>query len=215
MMRPGAPHRRFAERIVFMAKLVDYYFSPMSPWTYLGHGRFAALLPRYGAQVKVKPVDYAKIFPVSGGLPLKQRAAQRQAYRLVELRRFRDHVDVPLNLEPKFFPVSTDDAAMLIIAADQEHGASAAMSLAGAILRACWAEERNIGDAQTLAQIAAEQGLNASALEDKQPQARAAYDAYTQEAIERQVFGAPTYVLDGEPFWGQDRLDFLERALAR
>ena len=198
-----------------MAKIVDYYFSPMSPWTYLGHTRFSAMLARYGAQVQVKPVDFGKIFSVSGGLPLKQRAPQRQAYRMVELRRFRDHLGVPLNLEPKFFPVPTDDAALLIIAADQQQGASAAMNLAGAILRACWAEERNIGDAQTLAQIAREQGLNGPALQDRAAQVRAVYDGYTQEAIERQVFGAPTYVFEGEPFWGQDRLDFLERALAR
>ena len=76
------------------------------------------------------------------------------------------------------------------------------MSLSGAILRACWAEERNIGDAQTLAQIASEQGGNAVALQDKLAQARAAYESYTQEAIERQVFGAPTYVFDGEPLLG-------------
>jgi 2-hydroxychromene-2-carboxylate isomerase len=198
-----------------MAKVVDYYFSPMSPWTYLGHARFAAMLARYGGQVNVKPADYAKIFSVSGGLPLKQRAAQRQAYRMVELRRFRDFTGLPLNLEPKFFPVATEDAALLIIATEQQHGAAAAMNLTGAILRACWAEERNIGDAQTLAQIASEQGVDAAALQGKVAQARPTYEKYTKEAIERQVFGAPTYVLDGEPYWGQDRLDFLERALAR
>jgi 2-hydroxychromene-2-carboxylate isomerase len=198
-----------------MAKIVDYYFSPMSPWTYLGHARFTAMLQRCSAQPQVKPVDFGKIFSVSGGLPLKQRAPQRQAYRMVELRRFRDHLGVPLNLEPKFFPVPTDDAALLIIAADRQQGASAAMGLAGAILRACWAEERNIGDAQTLAQIAREQGLNDAALREQAAQARAVYDGYTQEAIERQVFGAPTYIFAGEPFWGQDRLDFLERAFAR
>jgi 2-hydroxychromene-2-carboxylate isomerase len=198
-----------------MAKIVDYYFSPMSPWTYLGHTRFSAMLARYGARAEVKPVDFGKIFPVSGGLPLKQRAPQRQVYRMVELRRFRDHLGVPLNLEPKFFPVPTDDAALLIIAADQQQGAGRAMNLAGAILRACWAEERNIGDAQTLAQIAGEQSLNATALRENGVEARSVYDGYTQEAIERQVFGAPTYVFEGEPFWGQDRLDFLERALAR
>jgi 2-hydroxychromene-2-carboxylate isomerase len=198
-----------------MAKVVDYYFSPMSPWTYLGHARFTAMLARSGAQMKVKPADYAKIFAASGGLPLKQRAVQRQAYRMVELRRFRDHIGLPLNLEPKFFPVPTEDAALLIIAADQQQGTSAAMNLAGAILRACWAEERNIGDTPTLAHIAGEQGLNGAALAEAAPQMRAAYDSYTQEAIERQVFGAPTYIFEGEPFWGQDRLEFLERALAR
>src|SRR5690349_1651233 len=198
-----------------MAKVVDYYFSPMSPWTYLGHARFTQILTRLRAQANVKPADFGKIFSVSGGLPLKQRAAQRQAYRMVELKRFRDHLGVPLNLEPKFFPVPTDEAALLIIAADQTQGAAAAMKLTGAILRACWLEERNIGDAPTLAHIAGEQGLDAAALKERLPQARPLYDGYTQEAIERQVFGAPTYIFEGEPFWGQDRLDFLERALAR
>ena len=200
---------------LFMAKVVDYYFSPMSPWTYLGHGRFAETLAHHGAQVRVKPVDYGKVFPVSGGLPLKQRALQRQAYRLVELRRFREHLRVPLNLEPKFFPVPTEEASILIIAAEQQRGPDAAMRLAGGILRACWAEDRNIGDAQILAQIAADQGLDAAQLNGRSEQARSAYERYTQEAIDRQVFGAPTYVVDNELFWGQDRLKFLDRALAR
>jgi 2-hydroxychromene-2-carboxylate isomerase len=197
-----------------MAKVVDYYFSPMSPWTYLGHARFTQILTRLRAQANVKPADFGKIFSVSGGLPLKQRALQRQAYRMVELRRFRDHLRVPLNLEPKYFPVATEDAALLIVAADQQQGSEAAMRLTGAILRACWAQERNIADAQTLGQIAGEQGLDAGALREGSTQARTAYDRYTQEAIERQVFGAPTYVYQGELFWGQDRLEFLEHALA-
>ena len=198
-----------------MPKVVDYYFSPMSPWTYLGHGRFTEMLAQRRAQVRVKPVDYGKVFPVSGGLPLKQRAAQRQAYRLVELRRFREHLRVPLNLEPKFFPVPTEEASILIVAADQQRGTEAAMRLAGAILRACWAEDRNIGDAQILAEIAAGQGLDSVQLNARREQARSTYEGYTQEAIERQVFGAPTYVVDSELFWGQDRLEFLDRALGR
>src|SRR5215475_12193345 len=122
MMPSGAKAPALPERILQMAKVVDYYLSPTSPWTYLGHARFSAMLGRYGAQVNVKPVDYGKIFPVSGGLPLKQRAPQRQAYRMVELRRFRDYLGVPLNLEPKFFPVPTDEQRR-VIAADQAQGA--------------------------------------------------------------------------------------------
>jgi 2-hydroxychromene-2-carboxylate isomerase len=161
----------------------------------------------------VKPVDYGKIFPISGGLPLKQRALQRQAYRMVELRRFRDHLGVPLNLEPKYFPVPAEAAAFLIIETDRAHGVQKAMTLAGALLTACWAEERNISDAQTLAQVASEQGLDAGALQKGSDEARGAFEAYTQEAIARQVFGAPTYRYRDVLFWGQDRLDFLERAL--
>lgn len=198
-----------------MPKIIDYYFSPVSPWTYLGHQRFADIAARHDVQVNVKPVDFGRIFPVSGGVPVKQRAPQRQAYRFVELARFRDYVNVPLNLEPKHFPAPADDAAMLIISADRRFGTPAAMSLMYALLRACWAEERDIGDRATLDQIAQAQGLDAVALAAERAQAKAAFDANTQEAIERQVFGAPTYVLNGELFWGQDRLEFLERALQK
>ena len=86
-----------------MPKAVDYYFSPMSPWTYLGHQRFTDILARTGAQVNVKPVDFGRIFPVSGGLPLKQRAPQRQSYRFTELRRWREHLGVPLTSSRSIF----------------------------------------------------------------------------------------------------------------
>ena len=200
-----------------MPKSVDYYFAPNSPWTYLGHERFAKAAAKHGAAIRVKPVDYGKIFPVSGGVPLKQRAAQRQAYRLVELARFRDHLAVPLNLEPRYFPVDAAAAALAIVAADSAHGTDAAMRLAGACMRAVWVEERNIADTVELAAIVGEQGLDAEKLmlADSVAAARAKFEAYTQEAIERGVFGAPSYVLDGEIFWGQDRLEFFERALAR
>src|SRR3984893_17980464 len=136
-----------------MAKLIDYYFTPVSPWTSLGHERFLEIAARHGATIAVKPVDYGRIFPVSGGLPLKQRAPQRQAYRLIELERWSKHLGKPLNLKPKFFPVSADAAAKWIIAA-QPRGDADALLLAGALLRAVWTEERDISDEPTLASIA-------------------------------------------------------------
>jgi 2-hydroxychromene-2-carboxylate isomerase len=199
-----------------MSKTVDYYFSPMSPWTYLGHARFADMAQRHGAAIKVKPVDFSKVFPVSGGVPVAKRAPQRQAYRLVELKRFRDYLKMPLNLQPKFFPVPADLAAQFIVAAGRAGGSDAAMRLAGAVLRACWAEERNIADAETLGAICKEQSLNAAALAAaaQSEAVKAECAGYTEEAIARNVFGAPSYVIDGEIFWGQDRLEFVERALA-
>ena len=156
------------------------------------------------------------MFPISGGLPLGQRAPQRQAYRLVELQRFSAHLNAPLNLKPKYFPVGGDDAARLIIAADLAQGAASAMKVAGAILGACWAQERNIADEKVLAALLTEQGLPAALLERSYSQAvQERYESYTQAAIDAGVFGAPSYVVDGEIFWGQDRLDFVERVLAR
>ncbi len=199
-----------------MAKLIDYYFTPVSPWTYLGHDRLVEIASKHGATISVKPVDYGRIFPASGGLPLKQRAPQRQAYRLVELGRWSKHLGRSLNLNPRHFPVPPDAPAKWIIAA-QARGEGDPLRLAGALLRAVWAEERDISDAATLASIASEQGLDSAALASAaaSPDAAARYAALTQEALDRQVFGAPTYVYRDELFWGQDRLDFLDRALAK
>lgn len=194
---------------------VDYYFAPQSPWTYLGHQRFWAMARTAGARVNVLPVDLGgKVFPISGGLPLPKRAPQRQAYRLVELRRYSDYLKIPLNPQPRYFPVGGDDAACLIIAVDLHDGAEAAMKITGAILAAVWAQECNIGDDKVLAELLAENGLDGRRLAQSDTQeVRERYEAYTQQAIDAGVFGAPSYVIDDEIFWGQDRLDFVARRL--
>ena len=199
-----------------MSHSVDYFFAPQSPWAYLGHQRFHNILKKSGADVRVMPFDLGgKVFPISGGLPLGQRAPQRQAYRLTELARFSKWLGAPLHLKPTFFPVSGDDAAKLIIAVDMAMGADAAMNISGAILSAVWSQQRNIADEKTLAELLHEQHLPAACLEQTYSQAvHERYESYTQMAIDAGVFGAPSYVLDGEIFWGQDRLDFVERALA-
>jgi len=193
---------------------IAYFFTPVSPWTYLGHERFRAIAKAADARVEVLPVDYGVIFPASGGLPLARRAPQRQAYRLVELRRFSEWLKVPLNLQPKFFPVDAGPAARLIVATERAAGPPAALTIAGAMMRAVWAEERNIAERETLAALLAENALAGSLLaESDDPEVAARYEANTQRALAAGVFGAPSYVVDGEIFWGQDRLEFLERRL--
>lgn len=196
---------------------IDYYFAPQSPWTYLGHLRFWDIARAAQAEIRVLPVDLGgKVFPVSGGLPLAKRAPQRQAYRLVELQRFSDWLHAPINLQPRYFPVAGDDAARLITAVAMLDGAEPAMHIADAVLRAVWVEERHIADEATLAALLAERELPARRLEDSHSQAvQECYEFNTQAAIDAGVFGAPSYVVDGEIFWGQDRLDFLQRRLAR
>ena len=200
-----------------MSDSVDYYFSPQSPWAYLGHQRLADIARTAGVAINVLPVDFGgKVFPVSGGLPLAQRAAQRQAYRLVELKRFSEHLGLPLNLRPKYFPVSGDAAARLIIAVDTIDGPAAAMKLSGAVLRGVWVDEVDIADEQALGAMLAALRLPADRLDDARSQAvLERYEADTRAAIAAGVFGAPSYVIAGEIFWGQDRLDFVERRLAR
>jgi 2-hydroxychromene-2-carboxylate isomerase len=199
-----------------MSGHVDYYFTPISPFVYLGHARFVAIARRHGATIAVKPINLGQVFPVSGGLPLSKRAPQRQAYRLVELKRWSHHLGVPLNPQPAHFPISADLASRWVLAA-LEQSVDVALDLALAQGRAVWAEDRNIADAATLAAIATAQGLDAAALAERANAADIAmrYAVLTQEAIDRGVFGAPTYVCGGELFWGQDRLDFLDRALAK
>jgi 2-hydroxychromene-2-carboxylate isomerase len=199
-----------------VTKLVDYYFTPVSPFVYLGHDRFVALARKHGATIAVKPINLGEVLPVSGGLPLSKRAPQRQAYRLVELKRWSEYLNIPINIQPKFFPVNGDLAAAWILAAD-EQGIAPALALTGAVGRAVWEQERDVAAESTLRDIASEQGLDAAALGRRAASADigARYKALTQEAIARQVFGAPTYVYRDELFWGQDRLDFLTRALAK
>lgn len=198
-----------------MPTTIDYYFTPQSPWTYLGHARLREIAHAHGATVRLLPADFGSVFPASGGLPLGKRAPQRQAYRLVELQRYSQYLGVPLNPRPAHFPVSGDDAARLLITVDQKDGNDAALRLAGAVFAAVWAEERNIADPKALQQLLADQGIDTARLEQSHSQAvQERYEAITQQAIDAGVFGAPSYVLDGEIFWGQDRLDFLDRALA-
>jgi 2-hydroxychromene-2-carboxylate isomerase len=197
-----------------VSKTIDYYFAAQSPWTYLGHARLAAMANASQAVVRVLPADFGKVFAASGGLPLGKRAPQRQAYRLVELARFRDFLKLPLNVQPRYFPVVSDDAARLIVAVDLQDGAQAAMRLSGAVFAAVWAQQRDIASAQTLAELLNECGLPSERLAKSRNQAvQDQYDANTQAAIAAGVFGAPSYCIEGEIFWGQDRLDFVERKL--
>ncbi|HVY06951.1 MAG TPA: 2-hydroxychromene-2-carboxylate isomerase [Burkholderiales bacterium] len=196
-----------------MAKTIDYYFSPVSPWSYMGHARLQEIARKHGAAIAPKPVDYGRIFPASGGLPVSKRPPQRQAYRLLELERWHKHLGVPLNVQPKYFPYDARIAALAIIAAGH---ADVAMNLAGAFMKGCWAEERNMADAAEIEKAIRSVGLDAAALLKvaATPETAARFEANTDEAMARQVFGAPTYVYRGELFWGQDRLEFLDRALA-
>jgi len=197
-----------------MPTTIDYYFTPQSPWTYFGHARFTQMADAAQATVRILPVDYGQIFPASGGLPLGKRAPQRQAYRLVELARFRDALGLPMNIQPRYFPVAGDDASRLITAVDLLDGTPAAMRLSGAIFAAVWEDELDIASTATLAALLERCGLKADRLDhSRTPQVQQAYQANTQAALEAGVFGAPSYVVDGEIFWGQDRLDFLQRRL--
>ncbi len=199
-----------------MATRIDYYVFISSPWAYLGSERFAALAKKYGAEVTIIPMAPLALFDATGGLPLAKRAQQRQDYRFVELERWRSHLGVKLNLRPKGFPTNETTAGKLVTAARETAGNERAIALAHAMMRGLWAEERDIANPDDLKQIIAGYGLDAAklfAMIDT-PELAATYERGTQQAIAAGAFGAPFYVIAGEPFWGQDRLDFVDRKLA-
>ena len=197
-----------------MTKTIDYFYSLTSPWTFLGHRRLLGLAASVGASINFMPCNLGAVFQVSGGLPLPKRAPQRVANRMAELKRWRDYLGIPINVEPKFFPVDATEATLLVIAANASGEDVGALS--EGILRAVWIEERNIADREVLSVIADEQGMNGAALLEKAASAEVAaqFEANTNAAVDANVFGAPTYIIDGDLFWGQDRLNFVERALA-
>lgn len=199
------------------AKTCQYFFAPQSPWCYLGHARLVALSRQHKVHLEVRPFDLGKVFGISGGLPLAKRAPQRQAYRLTELARWAQFLQLPMNLQPKFFPVSPDAASKLIIATRLALGVEVALDLSQALMQALWAEEKNIGDEESLIQIANSCELDGRMLQKSSETAsvQAEYDRHTDAASSANVFGAPWYIVDGEGYWGQDRLDFLERAFSK
>ena len=196
-----------------MARTVTAYYALQSPWTYLGWQRWRDLAAQTGAGVRYRPIKMAPVFAASGGLPLAQRPRQRQAYRLMELERWRRHLGVPLNLHPKHFPVDEAAAAAMVIALGQRGGDVGRLSQA--MMTAVWAEERNLAERATLTAIAAEQSEDGEALlaAAAGSAVQGEYDANTEAALGVGVFGVPTFQVGGELFWGQDRLDFVARAL--
>lgn len=199
-----------------MTATVDYYMTPVSPFTYMGHERLRTICRNRGAEINLRVMDLGKVFPASGGLALKDRPPQRRAYRMMELKRWRDFLGLPLTLEPKFFPVPAEAAATLILAVQEQKGTETALDVTGDCLRAIWTEDRDISSRDTLRDIVSARGLDAPALLTQAASAgiAAVYVMQSQEAIARGIFGSPTYVYNDELFWGQDRLDFLDRALA-
>ncbi|MEN3346884.1 MAG: hypothetical protein V7632_519 [Bradyrhizobium sp.] len=198
-----------------MFATIDYYLSLNSPWTYMGSAPFAEIARRHDATVNVKPCKFGPIFEQTGGLPLPKRSPQRQAYRLTELRRWREVRGIPLNLEPKHFPSDDLAAVRLVIATGLQGKDAHRLSLEFG--RAIWEREEALAEADVMSAAAQRAGLDAAALRAGGPpdaELDRLYEQYTQDALKAGVFGAPSYVLpSGEIFWGQDRLELLERAL--
>ena len=192
---------------------VDYYFSFISLWSYIGSLVFQDLVKRHGVRVEFKPIDLLAVFAAGGGKPVRKRPPQRQAYRLVEMERWKRIRGIPLVTWPKFYPADPSLGHRMLLAAIREGADVTAFAHAG--LKAVWADELNVEDADTLIDLANSNGLDGGRLlaQATEPELAAREASLTREAIERQLFGAPFYFYRCEPFWGQDRLDQLESAI--
>ena len=199
-----------------MKAKIDYFFCLLSPWAYLGTGRANDIVARHRTSLNYKPIRIREVFAATGGVLLKNRSPQRKAHRLMELKRWSEFLDIPLNLVPRYeFPQSDWDAARSVIAAI--HMGLDPGRLVFGYLKGMWIEERDISNPATIRTIVAESGFDPESLLELAgtPEVESSFEANTREAIDRGVFGVPTWSLDGDLFWGQDRLEFLDRALTR
>ena len=195
---------------------VDYFMSHGSPWTFLGHNRLNKIVKKFNVQLNMYPVNYGEIFPISGGLPVSKRPLQRQKIRLQELKRWAEFLNIDLIPEPKFFPSKSLLPSLLIIAAKIKK-TNKDFELASSIMNALWVQELNVDEENTLKNIMDNLELDSEDLLSfaKSQECESIFKEYTKIAIEKNVFGAPTFIIDDQIYWGQDRLDFIERHLLK
>lgn len=192
---------------------IDYYFSLLSPFTYLAGDGLETIAAKHSATITYRPADFMRVFNETGGLPVPKRHPFRQDYRLQELRRLSERAALPLNIQPAHWPVDAERASSAVIAVADQGGDAG--KLARAFLSACWAEDRDISDPETIAAILSENDLDEAGLTPGIDAAVPRYAENTDLCLENGVFGAPFYIAGGEKFWGQDRLDFLDWHLGK
>lgn len=192
---------------------VTCYFSPQSGYAYLGHARLRAIAREAGADILWRPVDILKVFAAGGSTAPARQSPQRNAYRKADIVRWANRASIPINTEPAFWPTDTLPACRLICAAQME-GLDPA-ELIGACLSAVWARDIQISERANLIRLADGVGLDGARLATLSDTVEAAerVERSTAEAIEAGVFGSPTYVVGGELYFGQDRLDFVAEKL--
>jgi 2-hydroxychromene-2-carboxylate isomerase len=197
-----------------MQKIIECYYSLSSPWAYFGGPRLVEVARRHGAAIVLRPYDFLKVVPETGGIPLRTRPQPRQDYHALELDRWRKFLKLPLNLKPRFYPTDNKPAGHMVIAA-QQRGLDA-QALSHAILEALWAGEQDIAQPATRIRLADGLGMQGAELQraETAPQVVAEYEENTARALKAGIFGAPSYIWNGTLYWGQDRLDFLDRDMA-
>ncbi len=195
-------------------RTIGYCFTLLSPWAYIGHQPFLSIASRHGARVNYKPMALGEVFPNSGGLPLDKRHPLRQAYRTIELKRWRARHGLDFHLRPAFWPLDiarADRAVIALVTLGREPA-----PFVGLAFSAIWQKQLDLADDAVIARLLSEAGHDPTEIltEAGKVETGERYRANGNEALAAGVFGSPTYLLDGEPFWGQDRLECLDEALA-
>lgn len=194
-----------------MKRTIVYFHSLSSPWAYLGGPRFHALARKHDLNVLLRPTT---IVSENGGIPLRSRPDARLSYHELELDRWRKHLDMPLVLRPRHYPSDPQFSARMVMAADAL--GQDALTLSHALLHALWSQQQDVRVPEVRQRVADGLGLDGARLLDmaETPEIVTRWEKSHQEAIDAGVFGTPTYVLSSERFWGQDRLEFLDRRLS-
>ncbi|MBW0175663.1 MAG: 2-hydroxychromene-2-carboxylate isomerase [Candidatus Fonsibacter sp.] len=197
-------------------KKILYFYSVASPFAHLGNKRLIEISKKYSVEIIEKPIDLVgKVFVATGGVPVPQRHISRQNYRLLELKRWGEFLNIKINQKPKFFPPKDPHTPALFCIASIDMGIKIEFGMK--VLEQLWAQENDISNLETLKLIANDlkinfEDLNKLAMSDK---IKNIYEANTQEAINMNIFGVPTYIYNNEMFWGQDRLELLEYSLKK
>ena len=193
---------------------IDYFFSTISPFSYFAGTRLEEIAAKHGASIAYKPFDIIALFGRTGGVPPGQRHPNRQAYRLQEIERAAKKTGLPVNIKPAHFPTNPAPSSYAVIAAQKAGGGDMGRLVHG-LLAACWAQDKDIAEDAVIKACLSKAGFDPSLADTGLLAGAETYPANLEEAVEKGVFGAPTYVVDsGQVFWGNDRLDDLDAHLA-
>lgn len=188
---------------------IDYFFIPISTFAYLAGGELERIAGKHGATITYKPFDLLKVFGETGTALVADRHPSRQAYRLQEIARIAKRNKLPVNLKPAFFPANPVPASCAIIAAQNAGGGNIG-GVVQSLLRACFAEERDLASDEVIRGCLQVNGFDPDLANAGMLSGVQTYESNTEEALRRGVFGSPTYIVNDQIFWGQDRLSYLD-----
>ncbi len=193
---------------------IDYYFSTLSPFTYLAGTRLEEVASKHGASIAYKPLDIAALFSRTGGVMPKDRHPNRQEYRIQDMPRQAKKLGMPLNLKPAFWPTNPAPSCYACITAAGAGGGNMG-ALVHAFTRSVWADEKDISQDDVVRACLTEAGFDPDLADKGMLAAADTYAANLEEAVSAGAFGAPFYIVDnGERFWGQDKIDEVDMHLA-